>query len=230
MIRKVYDVVVRTAIAVLLVLGLWLVINGAYKKDIGNLSDWISASCNIAMAGAAVFAALEAKKWFHQKTRLNNLDAAHKLALEFENSLWEINTRLFTDTIIRARILNFIENEEKSIEEVKSIVLLEFDKNTSSDLDQLAYIYTCQCRLERFNVYPSIHLISLLEEIKNGRDAYLNAHYSYLAELVEYYINKDQMTAPSKSTLEKANKELGAIFEQKLAKREIGRDYFFNMK
>lgn len=33
----------------------------------GSLTDWVSAICNIAMASAAAYAALQAKKWFENK-------------------------------------------------------------------------------------------------------------------------------------------------------------------
>ncbi|WP_409076057.1 hypothetical protein ACF2G4_20205 (plasmid) [Pantoea sp. C3] len=64
MILKLYDVFVKLAITVLLVLSLWLVIGAASKKDIGNLSDWVSASCNIIMAYAAYRAFVFAKDYF----------------------------------------------------------------------------------------------------------------------------------------------------------------------
>ncbi|WP_158251409.1 hypothetical protein [Pantoea sp. ICBG 985] len=55
---------------------MWLVIGGAYKKDIGNLSDWISAACNIAMTSAAIYAALNAQKWAQQRTYSIGFDKA----------------------------------------------------------------------------------------------------------------------------------------------------------
>ncbi|WP_262264871.1 hypothetical protein [Pantoea dispersa] len=55
---------------------MWLVIGGAYKKDIGNLSDWISAACNIAMTSAAIYTALNAQKWAQQRTYSIGFDKA----------------------------------------------------------------------------------------------------------------------------------------------------------
>lgn len=227
MFSKVWKAVKEVAIAVLLVISLWLVIGGALKKDIGNLSDWISAACNVVMALAALFAANEARKWFQQKASLNNLDAAHKLALEFENSVWEINSRLYVDTVLRRKIQNWIETEEKSRDEIKSIVLHEIDKNIGSDLDQLAFIYNYQSRLARFNVFPSKEFSELLNKIKIERDQYLTAHYSYLSELVYYYRNKDRTEPPIMDHVESAQKALASTFQLQLAKRDISSDYFF---
>jgi len=84
MIRTVYDIFVKVAIVILLVLSLWLVIGSAYKKDIGNLSDWVSAACNIAMASAAIYAALNAQKWVQQRTYSVGLDKAEKLTLKID--------------------------------------------------------------------------------------------------------------------------------------------------
>lgn len=227
MFSKLWKVFKEVAIGILLVLSLWLVIGGAYKKDIGNLSDWISAACNILMAAAALFAANEARKWFHQKTSLNNLDAAHKLALEFENALWAINSRLYFDTVLRRMILNWIETDSKSFDDIYKIALTEFDKNTGSDLEELAFIYNCQARLERFNVYPSQALVELLSRIKTEREEYLDAHYTYLFELAKHSKNKNTNPIPSIEQVDNKKRKLGATFEFELAKRDIGKDYFF---
>lgn len=49
----------------------------------GSVTDWVSALCNVAMASAAVYAALQAKKWFSQ----HSYSAAFNKAAEFLNKI-----------------------------------------------------------------------------------------------------------------------------------------------
>lgn len=67
MFSKAWKVVKEIAIGVLLVLSLWLVIGGAYKKDIGNLSDWISSISTFLTLIVAYMAYKSAPKWLQQK-------------------------------------------------------------------------------------------------------------------------------------------------------------------
>jgi len=81
---KVYALFTKAAIAILLVLSLWLVIGAAYKKEIGNLSDWISAGCNVVMAAAATYAAIAAKKWMQQRSHTVGFDKAEQLLIRID--------------------------------------------------------------------------------------------------------------------------------------------------
>lgn len=67
MFSKAWKVVKEIAIGVLLVLSLWLVIGEAYKKDIGNLSDWISSISTFLTLIVAYMAYKSAPKWLQQK-------------------------------------------------------------------------------------------------------------------------------------------------------------------
>ncbi|MGG7524160.1 hypothetical protein ACQ3G4_22690 [bacterium BS0013] len=51
----------------------------------GSVSDWFSAIANIIIAGAAVYAALQARKWFKQK----KYELAHSLARDLTFTLYE---------------------------------------------------------------------------------------------------------------------------------------------
>ncbi|MEA5104471.1 hypothetical protein [Pantoea sp. S18] len=64
--KKAYKIFKVVAITILLVFSLWLVIGGAYKKDIGNLSDWISAFSSIV---TLIIAAIAYSKWQETKYR-----------------------------------------------------------------------------------------------------------------------------------------------------------------
>lgn len=82
MISKIYNLFVKLSLMVLLVLSLWLVITAALKKDVGNLSDWISASCNIVMAYAAYRAFVFAKDYFSDFIKKDGYELIKKLQLE----------------------------------------------------------------------------------------------------------------------------------------------------
>ncbi len=67
MISKAWKVFKEVAIGVLLVLSLWLVIGAATKKNLGNLSDWISSLSTFGTLIVAYMAFKAAPKWIHQK-------------------------------------------------------------------------------------------------------------------------------------------------------------------
>jgi hypothetical protein len=48
----------------------------------GSVTDWVSALCNIAMAGAAVYAALNAKSWLSPKIQNEGFHQANQLILD----------------------------------------------------------------------------------------------------------------------------------------------------
>lgn len=82
MISKIYNLFVKSSLMVLLVFSLWLVITAALKKDVGNLSDWISAFCNIVMAYAAYRAFVFAKDYFSDFIKKDGYELIKNLQLE----------------------------------------------------------------------------------------------------------------------------------------------------
>lgn len=89
--KKAWKIFKEVAIGILLVLSLWLVIGGAYKKDIGNLSDWISAACNILMAFAAMVAMYKALRWFDSHKQNEAISVAKSLLSEYDSILSNIH-------------------------------------------------------------------------------------------------------------------------------------------
>lgn len=79
-------------VIVLLSLVLLLLISTIYysldtKMEIGSLTDWISAFCNIAMAGAAVYAGSKAVNFFKEKAydhAINLLSKFNDLKVDFD--------------------------------------------------------------------------------------------------------------------------------------------------
>jgi len=70
-------------IAILVLLKVLL--SDSKNLELGNVSDRISAACNIVMAGAAIFAAYSAKKWVKQRTHTVGFEKAEKLITLIDN-------------------------------------------------------------------------------------------------------------------------------------------------
>ncbi|MCW1834816.1 hypothetical protein OLZ33_22945 [Pantoea ananatis] len=107
--KEAYKIFKEVSIGILLVLSLWLVIGGAYNKDIGNLSDWISASCNILMAFAAMVAMYKALRWFDSHKQNEAINLGKSLLTEYDSILSNIH-KINYDLIT---ISNYRENKDE---------------------------------------------------------------------------------------------------------------------
>jgi hypothetical protein len=193
--------------------------------DFGNTSDIVSALCNMVMAGAAIYAA---KKWFQQKLLLNSLDVSHKIALDFEEKLWEINDRIFSDVVMRAEFINNIKENRKSHEEVQNSFSLELRKSTTTDLAEFAYLHNSINRLKRNKVHLNENFSQLFNKIILARKDYLDCHYDYLSALsIHYYNIDDPSIAEIYKSLESKQYALAALFERELANIDINSSYNF---
>jgi hypothetical protein len=76
------------SVSVLCIAGAILLFKAAFSgAEFGSVSDWVSSVCNIAMAGAAVYAAMNAKDWIQQRKD----EDAYKLASEVMlNNLYDL--------------------------------------------------------------------------------------------------------------------------------------------
>lgn len=134
MFSTVWKVFKEVAIGILLVLSLWLVIKGAYKNDIGNLSDWISAACNILMAFAAIVAMYKALRWFDSHKQNEAINLGKSLLTEYDSILSNIHN-IHLDLI---SISNYRENNGGEYGTLKSRVkklvyrCIELENNLSS--------------------------------------------------------------------------------------------------
>lgn len=78
---------------IILLLPFWLICLFLLKNSVfptwesGNLSDWVIVLCNVVMAGAAFYAALQAKKWFSNK----KMELGHASAKELFLTLFKMN-------------------------------------------------------------------------------------------------------------------------------------------
>lgn len=84
MIAKIYNVFVKIAIAVLLVLSLWLVVNAALKGttnhfDFGSLSDWVSSLSTFGTLVVAYMAYKAAPDWIKRKNIEDGSSIAYNL-------------------------------------------------------------------------------------------------------------------------------------------------------
>lgn len=202
----------------------------AGNKDFewGSVSDWVSALANVGMFGAALYAALAARNWLNQKKTINTLDSAHQLAIKFDQKIWAINTRLYLDLLCRAKIKDDIVKNNHSPEDITLAIKNEIDKCKSTDLIELAEIYTTLSTLGRFNITVNDTLREMIDTIISMRKDYLNSHYDYLSTISKNLgcIECDAVIQ-AENIMNSKKKELATLFQKKLAKKSIDDDYSF---
>jgi len=87
MINKIYNAFLKISISILLVLSLWLVINGALKEsqghfEFGNLMDFFNTLGTIATAFIAIYAIKQAPNWINQKKSEDSYTLVKELILD----------------------------------------------------------------------------------------------------------------------------------------------------
>ncbi|TWD31564.1 hypothetical protein [Pantoea sp. SJZ147] len=231
MFSKVWKVVKEVAIGILLVLGLWLVTNGALRESNGNfqfgsLMDFVIALSNFIMAVAALIAANEAKKWFQQKNKLNNLDSAHQKIKEYEDILWATHNRIFKDTAIRANFENDVKNNNISVDEALDEVNHLLSSKTTTDLDELSLIYSEQAKLRRYGVIITENFRQIIDTVIKKRSDYLDLHYEQLTYTFVEFRTPGQTLMKDKSTeLNTAKIELAKEYELIISKTSLDAHY-----
>ncbi|HAX6801299.1 TPA: hypothetical protein JTN34_004580 [Escherichia coli] len=83
--------------------------------------------------------------------------------MKFEMQLWEINSRLYNDGIVRASIRKYVQDNKELTDEIKSKVAAEINKKATSDLSELANLYTTRSMLARFDIKLSERLENLFK-------------------------------------------------------------------
>ena len=83
---KKWNCYLLTAVLILLIVSILVLTKILFSNfrsfEWGSVSDWVSALCNIAMAGAAVYAALNAKSWLSPKIQDEGFRQANQLMLD----------------------------------------------------------------------------------------------------------------------------------------------------
>ncbi|TDX13031.1 hypothetical protein EDF88_4312 [Buttiauxella sp. BIGb0552] len=193
----------------------------------GSVSDWISAICNIGILCSAIWAGHIASHWLQQKKRMNTLDSAHQIAIQFDKKLWSINSRLYADALFRRRIVSDILNEESHVEINKKIIS-EIARITTSDLDELSELYTERTLLGRFNITINGSFNEMITKIVSLRTNYLESHYDYLLLLAKNinFIECDEVKKAEAQVID-FQKKIATIFEKELGRKNIDSDYSF---
>lgn len=96
------------------------VFNEGHTMDFGTTSDIVSALCNVAMASAAVYAALQAKKWFDNK----KFELGHSSAKDLFLTLFKMNPVL-DNLSTHVEMFHASSETTKDIAKIEKI-LLEF--------------------------------------------------------------------------------------------------------
>ncbi|KFD19196.1 hypothetical protein [Yokenella regensburgei] len=217
-------------VAILSLTGLVLLkvlVTGEKEIEWGSISDWVSAVCNIGLLCAAFWAGSITNNWLKQKKRMNTLDSAHQIAIQFDKKLWSINHRLYADVLFRKKLINDIINKSSNVD-VNEKIISEIAKITTSDLDELSEIYNERTLLGRFNVTVNDSFNKVIMEILSLRSDYLNSHYEYLLLLAKDidFIECDEVKKAESQVVE-LQKKIATIFEKKLGIRNIDCDYSF---
>ncbi|WP_413504112.1 hypothetical protein [Serratia grimesii] len=132
-----------------------------HSVDFGNTSDIVSAMCNIAMAGAAVYAALNAKEWITQ-SHFNHTK-------EFLKIMTKVNDQLLTYVMDRnggeLEIILAYPLFKSADEQIKIIALnlpvdkkkelnIEYDNTIKSWIEARDY---SQVEDHEYTVYPDFY-------------------------------------------------------------------------
>ncbi|VEB98813.1 Uncharacterised protein [Cedecea lapagei] len=93
-----------------------ILLHGSSQLEWGSVSDLVSAACNIAMAGAAVYAAWNANSWLAQKQYESASKHISNLLEERDKIIVEISTLYFDIATLHGRqekIIEFTTNVRK---------------------------------------------------------------------------------------------------------------------
>lgn len=201
MISKVWKIVKEVAIAVLLVVGLWLVIGGAYKKDIGNLSDWISAACDVVMACAAAYAAYQAKNWFRSKSQQFAFDKSADFFSKLDDVVYEYDMIFQEFRVVNQFVDDPIESFEETMIRINS---LEFE---------LVEIIKMKNKLNRFNVSFNIPIDEALKSIKQFSRKFSEHLYFSIDHHRSYNPNAKEQTPEYLTKFIENIESLNSLFE-----------------
>ncbi|EEV6014773.1 TPA: hypothetical protein K8979_004311 [Escherichia coli] len=131
----------NTALIFTVLILLWVAIlvlvkflfSGSKGFEWGSVSDWVSTFCNAIMAGAALYAAVNAKNWLSEKTRTLGLEKAEAILNEIDTFSATHNS--YIDSLAEAEIYyrsNIFDNQADRNRVIKSLdelrVLIENNK------------------------------------------------------------------------------------------------------
>jgi len=155
--KKANTVLLSTVISLLIIAILVLlkiILSNNKSLDLGNLSDRVSAACNIVMAGAAIFAAYSAKKWFKQRTHTVGFEKAEALISLIDNHFrWIAVNRI--QMIFLSGYLDAVEDGLTQIDGDIEINYFELKRNYEEKKEEIRIIFHQFELLERWNLNSS---------------------------------------------------------------------------
>ncbi|MFN2992222.1 hypothetical protein [Serratia plymuthica] len=150
--------------------------------NFGNTSDIVSAMCNIAMAGAAVYAALNAKGWFSQKSHTRGHEKAEEILSSidvFYRNRNQTLAELYQLHKLIIEINKHIDNYEKK----DNFVYKEKSKYFSEYISKIDKLSEELELMERWNILV-VNKDKITNIIKHLREfnvsAYNTCHMSYI--------------------------------------------------
>nr|WP_159465810.1 hypothetical protein [Scandinavium goeteborgense] len=157
----------------------------------GSVSDWISVLCNIVMAGAALYAAINAKDWLSEKTRTLGLEKAESLLNEMDSVSPVhdsfINVLAEADLYYRS---NFFENQADKAKVIISLDELRISiENNKLKLEDVMLRFHSLKRWD-VKILKENELMQLLDAHQNTIMSLSNATFNLRNALSEFIDDK----------------------------------------
>ncbi|KAB1498444.1 hypothetical protein [Serratia proteamaculans] len=151
--------------------------------EIGSLTDWLSAGANIFMAGAAIYAAVNAKDWIKDKHNSAGYDHVAKLMADYDTVVLEMN-RFYFQMLDLQKSDDEFHTTKKNIEDhVYTVLPLQdrlkacrrFNIKSKVELEQ-----HFQDLVRFYNLCLKIYGALKLDNIKMFKEAKTNLDQQYL--------------------------------------------------
>lgn len=161
--------------------------------DFGNASDIVSALCNVAMAGAAVYAAINAKQWFSQKSHTKGFDKAEEILSRID-SYYRNRNNYLSELHLTSE---FFEAVNSRLTVADPILLDKYDKLSKEHSDNIVLIDKLSEELlliERWSITViNIELInSVIKPLRELNISASNAYNGCYSCVYNYnYMHKD---------------------------------------
>lgn len=183
------------SVSALCIVGTLTLLKAVFNDGGKMVTDWISALSNATMAGAAVYAALQAKKWFKQK----KYEIAHSIAKDLTYTLYEMQTILdnfdahvtmFTASstaqadineikLITDKFCQLISKKERMLFELKRLHWV-----LKSEYDEIYYLPSC---LDFETLICQVNLSLVMYEFDNTDSAHLEYDIRQINDPIKQY-------------------------------------------
>lgn len=119
--------------------------------DWGNASDLASAGCNIVMASAALYAAVNAKRWFSQKSHTKGFEKAEELLSQIDH-LFSYTNKIHVDLYNVWAYLEKVEKSRGQVDPEKNAYFISLLEELQKQLDTINRVLLDLKLIERWSI------------------------------------------------------------------------------